>query len=83
MKKLIMAACAILLTPTVLAADSYTAKQSDTNPQVFCAKVEIQPVGVGRITRTRCRTLEQWEKAGYVVTQPQTEAQEANEQPTA
>lgn len=83
MKKLIMAACAILLIPSAFAADdeetfSYKAK-AKPGSDVFCAKVEVQTLGAGTVTRTRCRTIKQWEKAGYSVTMPDLRVEDVEE----
>ncbi len=81
MKKLVMAACAIFLIPSAFADDekySYKAK-AEPGTEVYCARVEVNAVGVGTVTRTRCRTIKQWEEAGYSVTIPVVKEQEEND----
>lgn len=69
-KNTILAACsgvilaASLTSAPVMAEESYTAKEREDGK--FCARVEVQ-VGMHTIKKTKCRTLEQWEEAGYVV----------------
>ena len=69
-KNTILAACsgvilaASLTSAPVMAEESYTATEREDGK--FCARVEVQ-VGMHTIKKTKCRTLEQWEEAGYVV----------------
>ena len=87
--KMIMAAWAFLMTTlffttTAFAEESYTAEVTDQGK--FCARVKMRTTGFNYVHRTKCRTLEEWEKAGYTVTLPAEQAQkeqEENEQPTA
>jgi len=81
MKKMIMAACATLIAMPALATErSYTAQEQEDGK--FCARVQIQTVGLAHVTRTKCRTLAEWEEAGYIVTLPETAQteKEGNEQ---
>lgn len=70
-KNTILAACsgvilaASLTSAPVMAEESYTAKEREDGK--FCARVKVQNVGMTTITRTKCRTLAEWEEAGYVV----------------
>ena len=70
-KNTILAACsgvilaASLTSAPVMAEESYTAKEREDGK--FCARVKVQHVGMTSITRTKCRTLAEWEEAGYVV----------------
>ena len=70
-KNTILAACsgvilaASLTSAPVVAEESYTAKEREDGK--FCARVKVQHVGMTSITRTKCRTLAEWEEAGYVV----------------
>ena len=36
---------------------------------LYCAKVKVETVGRITTSRTYCRTLEGWEKAGYLIGQ--------------
>ena len=81
MKKLIMAACAILLIPSAFADDeeySYKAK-AEPGSEVYCARVQVETIGKGTLNRTRCRTIKQWKDAGYSVTVPVTTEQEEDD----
>jgi hypothetical protein len=70
-KNTILAACsgvilaASLTSTPVMAEESYTATEREDGK--FCARVKVQNVGMTTIKRTKCRTLEEWERAGYVV----------------
>lgn len=59
---------------------SYTAVQKSADSEVFCARVKVQHVGNTSGRRTKCRTLAQWENAGYVVTQPERVAAKHQEE---
>jgi len=58
------------LAPTVFAGEDvdYTAKLNKDGK--YCAKVEVERIGFGTITRTKCRTLKGWENAGYKISTP-------------
>lgn len=43
----------------------YVARLNDDG--LFCAKVQVQLVGRGYINKTKCRTLDEWREAGYIV----------------
>ena len=86
--KMIMAAWAFLMTTlfttAATAEESYTTQVNDQGK--FCARVKMRTTGFNYVHRTKCRTLEEWEKAGYIVTLPIEQAQqeqEEDEQPTA
>lgn len=70
-KNTILAACsgvilaASLTSAPVMAKESYTATEREDGK--FCARVKVQHVGMTTIARTKCRTLAEWEEAGYVV----------------
>lgn len=67
----ILAACsgvilaASLTSAPVMAEKSYIATEREDGK--FCARVTVQHVGMTTIKRTKCRTLAEWEEAGYVV----------------
>jgi hypothetical protein len=70
-KNTILAACSGVIlaaslnsAPVMAEEKSYTAKEREDGK--FCARVEVQ-VGMHTIKRTKCRTLKEWEEAGYVV----------------
>lgn len=71
LKEAVFTACAGVVVSTALmstpvqAADSYVARMNDEGK--YCARVKVQTVGFTTATRTKCRTLEQWEEMGYVV----------------
>ena len=75
MKKELFAACSgvllagLMLAQPVLAIESYTAKLNEEGK--FCAEVEVSQPGGFFIRRIKCRTLEEWEAAGYEVTYPE------------
>lgn len=71
-KNTILAACSGVIlaaslnsAPVMAEEKSYTAKEREDGK--FCARVKVQNVGMTTITRTKCRTLAEWEEAGYVV----------------
>jgi len=70
-KNTILAACsgvilaASLSSAPVMAEESYIATEREDGK--FCARVKVQHVGMTSIKRTKCRTLAEWEEAGYVV----------------
>jgi len=69
MKKLILATIsgviALAASQSVLSQESYVATLNEDGE--YCAKVRIQTIGSSYITRLKCRTLDQWEEMGYVV----------------
>jgi hypothetical protein len=67
MKKLFL--LAILIPSFAIAGDgkSYNAEINEEGK--FCARVEIQSY-TGNRSKTKCRTIEQWRKAGYLVSAP-------------
>lgn len=77
MDKKIVAACSgVIFTASLLAAPAqaekdYTAVLNEDGK--YCAKVEV--VGVAGMTtrKVKCRTLDQWEEAGYVVSRKEAE----------
>ena len=72
MKKEILTACsgvilaASLVAPQVQADEQdYVAKANEDGK--FCARIEVRgPAGL-TVKQTKCRTIEQWEAAGYKV----------------
>lgn len=71
MKKELFAACsgvifaASMVAQSVQATESYTAKVNDDGK--FCAKVEVRgPAGLPQ-KKMKCRTIAEWEAAGYKV----------------
>jgi len=72
MKKEILTACSGVIFAAALAAPqaqadgkSYVAKANDEGE--FCAKVEVRgPAGLPT-RKTKCRTIAEWEAAGYDV----------------
>ena len=71
MKYLLTAA---LLLPFVAFADEkdYVAKSEDG--EVFCARVEVASVTGSRKVK-KCRTIAEWEKAGYTVSKKSQDAE--------
>ena len=70
MKYLLAAA---LLSPLVAFAEKdYVAKSEDG--EVFCARVEVATVTGTRKVK-RCRTIQEWEKAGYTVSKKSQDAE--------
>ena len=71
MKKIIAFVCLLIALPAGASpqpAVQETAKLTEDGK--FCARIEVRgPAGLPMKKRV-CRTLEQWEKAGYTVTAP-------------
>lgn len=68
MKNLVIALClasAGLATISAQAADSYTTTPDEEGR--YCARVKVQGVGYTLNTRKYCRTVKEWQKAGYEV----------------
>ena len=65
MKKLFAIITLIAVPSLALAEKDYTAKLNEEGK--YCARVEV--VGVAGITnfKRKCRTIEEWEEAGYTV----------------
>ena len=65
---------AVLLLPFVAFADAkdYVAKSEDG--EVFCARVEVATVTGSRKVK-KCRTIAEWEKAGYTVSKKSQDAE--------
>jgi len=80
MNKFVVAVClaasgTAMFTPSAFAGErDYIARMNEEG--LYCARVQIQTVGLAHTTRTKCRTLTEWEEAGYVVSMPE----EAGEQ---
>ena len=75
MKKEILTACsgvifaASLVAPQAQAEEkSYVAKANEDGK--FCARVEVRQINGLTSRKTKCRTIAEWEKRGYVVTTP-------------
>jgi len=66
MKNLIAFVCLLFTLPAV-AADSYTTTPDPDEEGRYCARVKVQGVGYTQITRTYCRTVLEWQEAGYEV----------------
>ena len=64
----------VLLSPLALLADEkdYVAKSEDG--EVFCARVEVATVTGSRKVK-KCRTIAEWEKAGYTVSKKSQDAE--------
>jgi len=68
MKKIIIAMCLVAgWSQTAFGYDSYIARINEDGK--YCARVEVQSVGLSSQMRTKCRTLSQWEAAGYEITE--------------
>ena len=68
MNKLILLA---LLVPSLVLADdgkSYTAKINEDGK--FCARVEMTTVAGIKTFKRKCRSLDEWREAGYLVHPP-------------
>jgi hypothetical protein len=67
MKKLFL--LAMLIPSFAFAGDgkSYNAEINENGK--FCARVEIQSY-TGNRMKKKCRTIEEWRKAGYLVSEP-------------
>jgi len=70
-KNIILAACSGVIlaaslnsAPVMAEEKSYSAKEREDGK--FCARVEVK-IGYTTVKRTKCRTLKEWEEAGYVV----------------
>ena len=64
----------LLLSPFSIFADEkkdYVAKSKDG--KTFCARIEVADV-TGYRKVTKCRTLAEWEKAGYTVSKKSQDA---------
>ena len=72
MKKEILAACSGVIFAAALVAQPVTADEKDyvakaTEDGKFCARIEVRgPAGL-TVKKMKCRTIEQWEAAGYEV----------------
>lgn len=67
MNKLILLA---LLVPSLAFAGDGKSYNAEINEEgKFCARVEIQSY-TGTRMKTKCRTIEEWRKAGYLVSEP-------------
>jgi len=72
MKKLIALVCLMIALPaTAKPAVEETAKLNEQGE--YCARIEVRGVAGLTTRKTICRTLEEWEKAGYKVTAPARE----------
>ena len=68
MKNLVIALCLAasgIATQAVADEKDYVARLNDNG--LYCARVEIQGINGLTTRKTRCRTLEGWEAAGYIV----------------
>lgn len=71
MKKFVVAVClaitAVVMSPSVLASNpkDYVARLNEDGK--YCARVEVIGINGLPSRRTKCRTLEAWEEAGYTV----------------
>ena len=72
MKKELFAACSGVIFAASLVAQPVTADEQDyvakaTEDGKFCARIEVRgPAGL-TVKKMKCRTIEQWEAAGYKV----------------
>lgn len=74
----ILVLMATLLAPLVSHAGpkDYVAKEREDGK--FCATIKVEGVnGMSRKT-TKCRTIEQWEKAGYTVSSKKNQEESAS-----
>lgn len=68
MNKLIL--LALLVVPSLAFAGDGKSYNAEINEEgKFCARVEIQSY-TGNRMKKKCRTLEEWRKAGYLVSEP-------------
>lgn len=67
--KRFIALCCVLIAPSAFAVDDYRATINEEGE--YCAKVKVQ-IGTGFLTTRKCRTLDEWKDAGYIVTDPTT-----------
>jgi len=65
MKKFVIAACLVALSPVVLAETDYVARLNEDGK--YCARVKTTGLNGLTQTKTFCRTLKQWEAKGYTV----------------
>lgn len=69
MNKFVVAACLVAsgISTTTVAAEpqDYVARLNDNG--LYCARVEIQGINGLTTRKNRCRSLAQWERAGYIV----------------
>lgn len=68
MNKLVVAVCLAasgIATQAVADEKDYVARLNDKG--LYCARVEIEGINGLTTRKTRCRTLEGWEAAGYIV----------------
>jgi len=65
-------ALSLLAQPTL--ADDYVAKSNDEGE--FCARVEVATITGSRKVK-KCRTIEEWKKAGYEVSEKKSQDAEA------
>ena len=65
---------AVLLLPFVAFADEKDYVASSEDGEVFCARVEVASVTGSRKVK-KCRTIAEWEKAGYTVSKKSQDAE--------
>jgi len=65
MKNLFALVCLMIAAPSFAAPKSYVTEQNEEG--LYCARVEMTTVGMTKVNRTKCRTIEGWQNAGYEV----------------
>ena len=66
MKRIMVAACLLVAgSQAAFAEESYIARINDDGKD--CARVKVVGVNGVPMSRTKCRTLDQWEAMGYEV----------------
>jgi hypothetical protein len=64
----------LLLSPFAILADEKDYVASSEDGEVFCARVEVATVTGTRKVK-KCRTIQEWEKAGYTVSKKSQDAE--------
>ena len=69
--KIVIALATLLFSSLAFADKDYTAKVNEDGK--YCARVEV--AGINGITtrKRKCRTIEQWEAAGYIVSEKKSQ----------
>jgi len=69
--KFLIALALTSIASSALAEKDYIAKLNEDGK--YCARVEIQSVGHTTTTRRKCRTIEEWIEAGYVISEKKSQ----------
>lgn len=64
----VVVSTALMSAPVSAGEKSYVARLNDDGK--YCARVQVQSVGLTTARRTKCRTIAEWADKGYVVDVP-------------